>query len=116
MQDDIFSLALTISGAGEQEQEILRLLCSGAEACWSERLRVPVEQCPQSFACAAAFLAAAALLDLRCGGVESFSAGDVSVCLRKSSGQAGDGLRCAAENLMAPFARPDGVWLKGVPA
>ena len=60
MRDDIFSLALTLSGAGEQEQNILKLLCSSAEDYWTERLRVPVERCPQSFACAAAFLAAAA--------------------------------------------------------
>lgn len=116
MRDDIFSLALTLSGAGEQEQKILKLLCSSAEDYWTERLRVPVERCPQSFACASAFLAAAAFSELRCDGVESFSAGDVSVCLRKEPGQAGDGLRRAAENLMEPFTRPDGIWLKGVSA
>ena len=60
-QETILPLARIISGAGQEEEALLEPLCQAAEAQWRGRLRqgVAAEDCGETFACAAAFTAAA---------------------------------------------------------
>lgn len=112
MREEIYALAARLAGVREEEREWLEAFCAGAEAFWKGRLRGGAEG-GEALVCAAALRAAADLADLReREGVASFSAGDLSVTLRDSA--AGEALRRAAEGLMAPFAAPEGVWLRGV--
>lgn len=113
MRENILTVAASIAGANEDDWTLLEELCRAAEAAWMARLRegVSMENCGSAFDCAVAF-SAAAMFGAGQEGVSSFSAGDVSVKLR---GEAGASLREAAERLMAPYARPEGLFLKGVP-
>ena len=119
MDADILNLAVTVSGAGEAEQELLQALCSAARQRWELRLRsdVSVEDCGEAFACAVAFTAAA---DLAGGvgetGVSSFSAGEISVKKASAAQRSGAAkmLRQTAERLMAPFAETEDFCFRGV--
>lgn len=110
-------LALGLAGGGEADKTLLESLCAAAEGAWMARLRegVTAEDCGEALPCAAAFTAAA---DLAAGGdrVASFSAGDISVRLGSAGECAGraEGLRQAAERLMEPFVRAEGLWARGV--
>ena len=107
-QETILTLARIISGAGQEEEALLEPLCRTAEAQWRGRLRqgVAAEDCGETFACAAAFTAAAGLAAARCsGGVSGFTAGSVSVQLRAEAERDAEGLRQTAERLMAPYAK-----------
>lgn len=112
MHEKILELAQTVSGAGEAEQALLAALCRAAELAWTARLRagVTAEDCGGAFACAAAFTAAADLAAGSCGGVESFTAGEVSVKTRDAAAE----LRRTAERLMAPYAEAEDFSFKGV--
>lgn len=117
MKERILELALAAAGGGEADKTLLEPLCAAAEGAWLARLRagVTAEDCGEALPCAAAFTAAA---DLAAGGdhVASFSAGDISVRL-EGDGQRADranSLRQAAERLMEPFARAEGLWARGV--
>ena len=111
MHEKILELAQTVSGAGEAEQALLEALCGAAELAWTARLRagVTAEDCGAAFACAAAFTAAADLA-AGSGGVESFTAGEVSVKTRDAAAE----LRRTAERLMAPYAEAEDFSFKGV--
>ena len=117
MTERILELALAAAGGGEAERVLLEPLCAAAELAWLGRLRRGVSpgDCGEALACAAAFTAAA---DLAAGGdgVASFSAGDISVKLDSGGDRAGrtDSLRQAAERLMEPFVRAEGLWAQGV--
>lgn len=117
MREEILTLARIVSGAGEAEEALLESLCQAARLRWEGRLRqgLTPEDCGRAFACAAAFTAAA---DLAAGGdgVASFSAGDISVRLEGGGERAGraESLRQAAERLMEPFVRAEGLWAQGV--
>ena len=118
MQEKILSLALAVSGAGEERRPLLEALCGAAETYWKGRLRdgVTEEDCLESFCCAAAFTAVADLAVGKGGGVASFTAGVVSV---KSLGGAESAARAAAlrqtaERLMEPYAAANGFCFKGV--
>lgn len=110
------ALALAAAGNGA-DQTLLEPLCAAAERAWLARLRegVAAEDCGEALPCAAAFTAAADLTAGE-GGVTSFSAGDVSVKLDSSGDRAGrtESLRQAAERLMEPFVRAEGLWARGV--
>lgn len=116
MSERILELALAAAG-GEADRALLKSLCLAAEGAWLARLRegVTAEDCGEALPCAAAFTAAA---DLTAGGdgVASFSAGDISVRLDSAGERAGraESLRQAAERLMEPFVRAEGLWARGV--
>lgn len=111
-------LARTVTGA-QADEELLNVLCSLAAERWRLRLRpeVTAEECSDAFCCAAAYTAAADLAVSRGGdGLESFTAGEVSVRLGTAAerGEAGLALRQAAERLMAPYVEPGDFSFKGV--
>lgn len=118
MNETIFELARTVSGAGEAEAELLAALCEAAEAAWAARLRsgVAAADCGTAFACAAAFTAAADLAAGSCGGVVSFTAGEISVKARGTAEEAAGTalLRQTAERLMAPYAEAEDFSFRGV--
>ena len=115
MGERILELALALGGG--EDRALLPPLCAAAERAWLARLRegVTAEDCGEALPCAAAFTAAA---DLAAGGdgVASFSAGDISVRLEGGGERAGraESLRQAAERLMEPFVRAEGLWARGV--
>lgn len=117
MRERILELAMAASG-GEAERTLLEPLCAAAEVFWRGRLRedAALEDCGEALICAAAFTAAAGLA-AGGGGVASFSAGDVSVKLQNSGERraAADCLRQAAERLMEPYVRAEGLWAGGTP-
>jgi len=114
MQERIFALAANITGAGEEELELLAALCEAAEALWRGRLRVDIseENCGEAFACGAAFSAAADFFACR-SGVESFRAGELSV-KAGASGEQTAALRKSAERLMAPYTQAEDFCFKEV--
>ena len=118
--DEIYTLAAGFSAAGAPDEAALRALCGAAEVELTNRLRrdVTAEDCGDAFCCAAAYTAAADLAASRGGdGLESFTAGAVSVRLGTAAerGEAGLALRRAAERLMAPYVEPGDFSFKGVP-
>lgn len=120
MQEKILALALAVSGAGEEQRPLLEMLCGAAETTWRGRLRdgVTVEDCLDSFCCAAALTAAANLAAGQGGGVSSFTAGAVSVkgCGGAENAARVNALRETAERLMEPYATAGGFCFKGVRA
>nr|WP_326186010.1 hypothetical protein [uncultured Oscillibacter sp.] len=110
MNETILELARAVAGAGADEA-LLSALCGLAAERWRLRLRpgVTEEDCGGAFCCAAAYTAAADLAVSRGGdGLESFTAGEVSVRLGTAArGAAGLALRQAAERLMAPYVEPE---------
>ena len=118
LQETILTLARAVSGAGEQDEVLLETLCRAAEAYWRGRLRqgVTAEDCGEAFPCAAAFTAAADLAAGQDGGIESFTAGSVSVkgVGGESAARRAESLRRSAEELMAPFAEPGDFAFQGV--
>ena len=117
LQETVLTLARAVSGAGEQDEVLLETLCRAAEAYWRGRLRqgVTAEDCGEAFPCAAAFTAAADLAAGQDGGIESFTAGSVSVkgC-GESAARRAESLRRSAEERMAPFAEPGDFAFQGV--
>ena len=118
MQEKILALAAGMTGAAQEEQELLAALCAAAERAWSARLKdgVSVQDCGEAFACAAAFTAAADFL-AGCGGghVESFPVGELSLKTSAASGGGqAEALRKSAERLMAPYAQAEDFCFRGV--
>ena len=119
MQEKILALAAGLTGAGEEEQELLCALCAAAAQMWGGRLRpgLTPEECGEVFACAVAFTAAA---DLAGGAgetdISSFSAGEISVKKASAAQRSGAAkmLRQTAERLMAPFAEAEDFCFRGV--
>lgn len=120
MQEKILTLALAVSGVGEEQQPLLETLCIAAETYWKGRLRdsVTAEDCMESFCCAAAFTAAADLAAGQGGDVSSFTAGAVTVkgCGSGERAARANALRETAERLMESYAAVDGFCFKGVRA
>ena len=118
LQETIVMLARAVSGAEEGEEALLEALCRAAETYWRGRLRrgVRAEDCGEAFPCAAAFTAAAYLTAGQAGGVESFTAGCVTVKRAggESAGRQAERLRRSAEALMAPFTEPGDFAFRGV--
>lgn len=113
MREEILTLARTLSGAGEDEETALALLCGAAEKEWTERLRegAKPEECREAFLCAAALTAAAGLTAGR-GGMR-FTAGDVSVTETEGE-QSAKSLREEAQRLMAPYVTAEKFRFRGV--
>lgn len=118
LQETVLTLARAVSGAGEQDEVLLETLCRAAEAYWRGRLRqgVTAEDCGEAFPCAAAFTAAADLAAGQDGGIESFTAGSVSVkgAGGENAARRAESLRRSAEERMAPFAEPGDFAFQGV--
>ena len=118
LQETILTLATAAAGAGEQDETLLETLCRAAETYWRGRLRtgVTAEDCGEAFPCAAAFTAAADLAAGQGGGIESFTAGSVSVKGGggESAARRAESLRRSAEERMAPFAEPGDFAFQGV--
>jgi hypothetical protein len=117
VQEKILALAAGI--AGVEADALLTALCAAAEDAWKARLRegVSPEDCGEAFCCAAAFWAAADYLVSRGGsGVESFTAGVVSIRGRDGGDTANgaQALRQAAQRLMSAYTEPSEVSLRSV--
>ena len=105
--DEIYAIAAVFSPVQEGgAQDALPALCAAAEAELTARLRPGIgpEDCRESFLCAAAMMAAAALLSGGMGAVSAFSVGSVSVQTGSAARTAAD-LRTQAALLMRPFCR-----------
>ena len=120
MEEKILSLAMALSGAGEAREETLKLLCAQAAEELSGRLRegLSPEECGSAFPVAAAWLALALLRSGESAeGVESFSAGDLTI--RRAGGgtalEDAAGLRRQAEEVMGPYLRDRTFSFRGVP-
>ena len=108
MEEQILALARAMTGGEDAEEPLLAALCAGAAKRWRLRLRpgVTAEDSRDGNCCAAAYTAAADLAASRSGdGVESFTAGQVSVRAQTTGETTGAGraLRQTAEELMAPY-------------
>ena len=117
MHDTILSLATAITSPADQELPLLESLCTCAEAQIAGRLSdgTAPEDCAEAFTCAAALYAAAGLLSCRgAGGVEQFTAGEVSLRLSAASGAAPAALIRQADALMSPYWQDDAFAFLGV--
>lgn len=104
-QQTALEVAVSITGAGEAERPVLEQLCLARDAWWRARLLpgVTEDDCGTALCCAVALTAAADLSAVRSGGLAGFTVGELSV----QCGSSGDAAaRRAAEELMAPYARP----------
>lgn len=114
----IMELAEAMTSPEESERPLLEALCTAAEAAAAERLKegLTPEDCGVTYLCAAAMLAAAGLMPCReNGGVEQFTAGEVSIRTGGSDGcEEGASLRRQAAFLMADYWRDDGFAFVGV--
>lgn len=104
--DDIFATAMSYTDADARQQRTLRQFCATEEKRLTDQLQegVTVEDCYETFVCAAGLLAAAdysaAYADT---GLRSFTAGPVSVTREDSERTAR--LRQQAALLMLPWCR-----------
>ena len=119
MQEQILRLAQGITGAGEDDQALLKALCTAAETAWAARLKegASAETCSEAFGCAVAFTASADFLISKSGEqVSSFTAGEISVKNKEGTNAATSAaaLRQTAERLMVPYAEAVGFAFKGV--
>lgn len=104
-------MAKAVTGAGEEDISLLESLCRAELTIWSRRLRpdVTVEDCSDTFCCAAAVSAADFLtLQSSAAGAASFTAGEVSVRERDAGevAKVAQSLRETAEHLMSPYIDP----------
>lgn len=116
MSEHIKSLASVIAQPSDEEEPLLAALCASAETELRSKLRpnVTPEDCGDAFACAAALLAAAELMPCRPGGVEQFTAGDVTIRTNGGSIETALAMRRQAEKLLAPYAADEGFAFLGV--
>ena len=116
MTEEIYTLAAGLARPAETEEALLRMLCREAERQLERQTEGRREECREALLCAAAFLAAAGLMDSRGGGaVERFTVGEVSVTTGSGSGSDAAGrLRRQAERLMAPYRAAGGFIFRGV--
>lgn len=115
-EQEVVAVAALAAKAAEEEQPLLEMLCRSAVRYWEGRLRQDAapEAYGDAFCCAAAYTAAADLVESRAeGSVAAFTAGDLSV---KTTGRShgAEGLRQTAERLMAPYARMEDMAFRGV--
>lgn len=119
MLEQILHLAEVIVQPSKTELPLLTALCAAAEVELAKRLQegLSPEDCGDAFPCAAALLAAAGILPCRSGGgVEQFSAGDVSL-KTGSVGQvceAAAAMRRQAARMMAAYWGDDSFAFLGV--
>ena len=112
LRDEIYQMAALFAPAGTDEQ-MLRSLCSAAEQSIKAKLRpgVTVDDCHDSFVCAAAWIAVSYLPEgAQMRQVQSFTVGEVSVTEAEAASVSGAAacLRTQAELLMAPYCASGG--------
>lgn len=118
MGEEILTLVRALGHVEGEQKEALEALCTAAAAEVRGWLRpgVSVEACRGAFPLAAAWLALAGLAAGGSGGVEDFTAGEVSI--RMSGGQEAaarsEALRRQARQIMAPYIRDEGFVFRGV--
>ena len=116
MTEKIVAMAKAL-GAGEEQEELLSVLCQAAQRELEGRLRPELtpEDCESAFVPAAAWMA---LAWLNTGGgtggegITSFTAGDVTI--RREGGRESAALLDQAQRLMAPYVRDRGFSFLGV--
>ena len=114
MEDEkSLELARLLGDAGEGEIPLLRTLCQAAEEELAARLRegAAPETCGTAFSLAAAWLALASLEGSR-GGVERFSAGDLTI--QCAHWDRSGWYREHAERVLGRWLRDDGFSFRGV--
>ena len=106
LTEQIFAQAVVLTGSLEVKQEaLLRLLCSGAANALASRLRsgITPQDCKADFVAAASLYALAALSEAEgLEGVESFTAGDVTV-KKGGTSAASACLRRQADLMISPY-------------
>ena len=117
MEDEIFTLARLLGQVPEEKEEALRILCRAAEAELRTQLRAgtAAEDCGPVFPVAAAWTALADLYEGgQATGVESFSAGDLTVRMGSASREGASDLRRRARELMQSYRSGEGFAFRGV--
>lgn len=112
MTEEILALCGAM-GAGESQQALLQPIIQAVQAGLEQRLKenTSPEDCGTAFPLAAAMLAMDALNKAAgSGGVESFTAGAVSIRTRVG----GEDLSALAERLLAPWLGETGFAFRGV--
>lgn len=108
LTERIYAQALALAGELDgQQTAMLRVLCQGAKASLTARLRngLTPEDCMADFVTAAGLMALAALSEAAgTDDVERFTAGDVTIQKRGGSAAA-NCLRTQARVLMAPYVK-----------
>ena len=106
LTEQIFAQAVVLTGSLEAKQEaLLRLLCGAASNALTARLRrgITAQDCKADFVAAASLYALAALSEAEgLEGVESFTAGDVTLRMGKSTA-ASACLRRQADLMISPY-------------
>lgn len=112
---EVLALAGQLAGAEDAESGLLDRLCAAEERAFAARLLPGANEADYADAliCAAAFSAAAGLLDGRVNAAE-FQAGEVS--FRTDESARADALRRRAERLLAPYAASGDFAFRGVRA
>ena len=107
LAQQVYAQAALLAGPLESEQtEMLTALCSAATASLTARLKegLQPEDCKADFIAAASLFALAALNGVKAaGGVEQFTAGDLTVRRASGSDAASNVLRNQAELMIAPY-------------
>lgn len=116
LTEQIYAQALTMAGTLEpQEDALLRVLCRGANSALTARLRpgITPDDCKADFIATASLYALAALSEAAPNaGIESFTAGDITV-RREGGGAAANCLRYQANLILMPYLK-DGFAFQGV--
>ncbi len=113
MTERVVELATVLGKRGESAA--LSLLCAAAVEELKELLKpgITVEDCGEAFPLAAAWLALAGMESMENDGVESFTAGDVTI--RKGEGEfRRKALELQARQVMKPYLKDEGFAFKGV--
>ena len=117
MEEEIFEVAKTVTGAVEAEWNYLSSLCAAEAAQLKEHMKKPLDETDKNaFICAAGWLAAADYYCGKGGGAVSWSAGDVRVQERDAAAwrSAAENLRSAAEHLLEGKLKDGGFAFLGV--
>ena len=118
MEEEILTMAKSITKPAKEEESYLQTLCDAEGARLKGRLKEPLDETRRSaFICAAAALAAADFYAGKgAGGAASWSAGDVSVREQGGTdyGAVAKNLRLAAAELMNGCLTDEGFAFLGV--
>lgn len=96
----------------QENETLLQVVCQAQVSSLEARLRddLTTEDCQADFVTAAGMYALAAMADMGAtGGIEQFTAGDVTV--RRGADGTADYLRRQAEMLMRPYLKPPFVFV-----
>lgn len=116
MTEEVFALAKELGHIGQEDEVALRALCGQAEEELRGRLAENVTEadCSAAFRLGAAWLALSLLCAAQtAGGVESFSAGRLTVRYGGAA-QRASVMRLQAEQVMKPYLKDGGFVFRGV--